>query len=419
MIRIGRWWVRLGALVSTTMALAGAMTGCAAPSDDLLLDGTEEIEEAALAELAFERARLGARWLAADVRENGAFYYTYRPARDAYEEDDYNEIRHAGTTYALFQVYGAVGGEELLGAGERAAGYIDDHSQDVEGSGRAFVYEDTSKLGGQALALVALLERRRVTKDTSYDELIDDLATFLLSMEIESEPGRYYQSYDAANDQRLLEPASDYYPGEALLALTRLAQQFPEEPYLEAATRAADYLVYERDGDIPAADQIPREDQWLAMALSDLYRLNQEQDYATVAYLQAGSMIGNQYTADDRYPMRIGASRTRNPVNYTSTATKGEALDAVWGLAIFLEDEERIEPLATAARRNVQFQMRVQYTEENAQLFPRPERMIGAWGQDAAEPYVRMDFVQHNISALIGVWHLTEEGDVPVAEPIT
>ena len=84
-----------------------------------------------------------------------------------------------------------------------------------------------------------------------------------------------------------------------------------------------------------------------------------------------------------------------------------------------MKDEEAVELVATAARRNAQFQMRVQYTEENAQLFPRPERMIGAWGEDAAEPYVRIDFVQHNISALIGVWHLTEEGDVPIAEPIT
>ena len=113
----------------------------------------------------------------------------------------------------------------------------------------------------------------------------------------------------------MLEPASEYFPGEDLLALTRLAQQFSEEPYLEAAIRAADYLVYERDGDISTAGRTPREDHWLAIALSDLYRLNQEPDYTTVAYLQAGSMIENQYTADDRYPMRIGASRTQNPVN--------------------------------------------------------------------------------------------------------
>jgi hypothetical protein len=63
--------------------------------------------------------------------------------------------------------------------------------------------------------------------------------------------------------------------------------------------------------------------------------------------------------------------------------------------------------LATAARRNVQFLMRVQYTEESAASFPDPARLIGAWGQDNVKPYVRMDFVQHNVSALLGLWRQT------------
>ena len=414
MEKIGRWWLLL-VLMTSTMVVP--IAGCTASSDEPRLDGTAEIDEVALANLAFERARLGARWLAGDVRENGAFYYTYDPVADAYEEYEYNEVRHAGTTYALFQVYGATGGEELLEAGERAVRAIDYQSQAVEGSGRAFVYEYRTKLGGQALALVALLERRRVTQDTSYDELIEDLATFLLSMEIEEEPGRYYQSYDVPDRRRLLEPDSNYYPGEALLALTRLAQHFPEGPYLEAAKRAADYLIYERDGDIPAAGQVPREDHWLTIALSDLYRLNQDQDYATVAYLQADTMTENQFEAGlSQDPTLIGASR-RGP--YNATAPNGEALVAVWGLAVFLGDEEMIERVSTASRRNAQFQMRVQYTEENTQDFPRPDRIIGAWGSNPANPVVRIDNVQHNISGLIGVWYLTEEGDVPVAEPIT
>ena len=84
-----------------------------------------------------------------------------------------------------------------------------------------------------------------------------------------------------------------------------------------------------------------------------------------------------------------------------------------------MDDKEAIERVSTAARRSAQFQMRVQYTEENPQDFPRPDRMVGAWGRNLEDPTVRIDYVQHNISGLIGVWYLTEEGDVPVAEPIT
>ena len=55
---------------------------------------------------------------------------------------------------------------------------------------------------------------------------------------------------------------------------------------------------------------------------------------------------------------------------------------------------------------------------ENTALFRAPERLVGAWAQDIANLYVRMDFVQHNISQLIGVWSMTRHGDLPFAGPI-
>jgi hypothetical protein len=116
--------------------------------------------------------------------------------------------------------------------------------------------------------------------------------------------------------------------------------------------------------------------------------------------------------------MRIGGSRLQAPINHTSTATKGEALVAAWALARFAGDGDAEERFAAGARRNVQFQLRVQYTPDNTQLFPRPEAAIGAWGKDAVDPWVRIDFVQHNVSALLGLADLTLDGDLPVAEPI-
>ena len=387
--------------------------------EDRALDGTTEIDAHALAQLAFERAHLGATWLARVVRPNGAFYYIYRPAKEAYDEDAYNAIRHAGTTYSLFQVYGAVRDDEILAAAEKVARFIRDAAVDAgDGSGKAYVHEGVMKLGGQALALVALLERRRVTHKTSLDPLINGLATLMLAMELKQEPGRFHQSYDPQSRTLHLTPDSDYYPGECLLALTRLAAQFPDGPYLEAAKRAAAFLIHVRDGDIIERGAIPREDHWLAMALSELYRLDPNPDYATVAYLQAESMIRNQYTDADGIPARIGGSRSRNPINYTSTATKGEALVSAWSLAAFRQDQPAVERFAQAARRNAQFQMRVQYTRESTALFGTPERLIGAWAMDIANTYVRIDFVQHNISQLIGVWSMTYHGDLPFGGPI-
>ena len=389
--------------------------GPASAVTDPLLDGRADIDEARLAELARERAAMGARWLAGVARDDGSFLYLYYPEDDRYDREDYNEVRHAGTTYSLFTAYGVEADPDVQEAAEGGARYIDASSVTVGQRGRAYVFGERMKLGGQALAIVALLERRRVTEDTTYDDLIDGLARFMASLEIPDEPGRYYQSYYHAEDLPSLDPDSDYYPGEALLAFTRLAQQFPEGPYLDHAKRAAQFLIYQRDGDIPAAGEVPRQDHWLTMALSELYRLDPRPEYLEVVYLQAEDMIAAQY-GTDAPPMRIGGSSQQSPINHTSTATKAEALVAAWALARLAGDDAAEERYALAARRNLQFQLRVQYTAENTQLFPRPEAAIGAWGKDAVDPWVRIDFVQHNVSSLLGMWSLTTAGDVPIAE---
>lgn len=378
-----------------------------------VLSGTRPVDARALARLARQRAGLGAAWLAGVGRPDGSFHYWYYPTEDRFSSQDYSSTRHAGVTYSLFQVYDAVRDSRVLAAGERGAGWIERHSPRApDGSGRAFVERGTTKLGSQALALVALLERRRVTGRRDRDALIRRMAAFLQSLEVPGQPGRYFQSYRPGGNRRSLEPSSDYYPPEALLAYTRLAQHFPGGPYLRDARRLADYLVAKRPGTVPAKVADVSENQWIALSMSELYRLAPDPRYRRAAYLQAESMRANQFTAADDRPESIGASRARVPINYTSSATKAEALVAVWALARHAGDAAGVRRFSQAALRNVQFQMRVQYTRANTRRFPRPARAVGAWPQDPVVANVRMDFVQHNISALITAWRMQGRGDL-------
>jgi len=267
--------------------------------------------------------------------------------------------------------------------------------------------------------LVALLERRHVTSDTTYDPLIMDLARFLLWMEIETDRGRYYQSYDAVSAQRLTDPPSNFYPGEALLALTRMAQQFPQGPYLDAAIRAADYLVHRKDGDIPALGQAPRDDHWLTVVLSELYRLEPNDDYAAVVKIQGKRMVDGQVTDEEGDATLIGAARRdEGGASFGSTATKGEALIMAWALAKQTGDDAGSAIFEQAAQRNAQFLMRVQYVEEDTSRFPNPDHAVGGWAYGTDQPTIRIDTVQHGISALLGLWSLTVRGDIPVAQPL-
>jgi hypothetical protein len=404
------------ALAAVALVLNAGCNAYEEVPTDPVLDGRRPIAERPLAATARERAALGGRWLAALVREDGSLPYRYYPSEDRYDTESYNAIRHAGTTYSLFKV-AAARSDFVLTAGELATGYIVDHSVPLPGRrGRGYLLDGEVKLGGQALALVALLERRRVTGDRRHDRLIGQMATFLRQFEVPGRTGRMYSRYLAAPRRFALVPVSEYYPGEALLAFTRLAQQFPGGGYRSDARRAARYLVRERDGDIPRLGRVPREDHWLTLALSELYRLDRDPAYARVVDLQAESMIANQATERDGVDA-IGASLGQNPINYTSTATKAEALAGAWALALHRGDRRRARRLALAQERTIQFLMRVQYTHENTIDFPKPERAIGAWPQDAYEDYVRIDFVQHNISALSDAAHLIERGDVPLVRP--
>jgi hypothetical protein len=386
------------------------------PNANPVLSGTRPIDRPALARLAVARAGLGARWLAGDQRPDGSFFYKYFPRRNAYDLRDYNPLRHAGTTYSLYQVYDVTRDPRVLAAAERGSEWIDRNSfRSPDGSGRAFVFEGVCKLGGQALALIALLERRRVTGDARYDRLISEMARLLASLKVPGQAGRYYQSYRPASNHRSLLPASDYYPAEALLAVTRLAQRFPGRGYIQDAAAAGHYLLHTREGTWVRSPRQVVENHWLALAFSELYRMRRDSRFRRAAYLQADSMRRHQFTARDGEPEAIGAPTDRMPINYTSSSTKAEALVAVWALARWARDVAAERRFSQAALRNVQFQMRVQFTPALSRRFPRPDRTVWAWPQDPFVDTIRMDFVQHNISALITAWQILRRGDVATA----
>ncbi|MGE3798148.1 MAG: hypothetical protein AB7G88_09915 [Thermomicrobiales bacterium] len=395
--------------------VSGQLTNMHLPMRTIpLLDGSGPLDRSALADLAAERLAAGARWIARTQGADGRYAYHYTPRNDRFDRQTYNEVRHAGTTYSLYQCFEIGRDRSWLDAADRACQWIRESSVESPHGGLAFAFEGRSKLGGQALAIVALLERRRVLDDAGLDDLVAELTTFMAAMEQIQSPGQYFNSYMTATGRLMMAPASDYYPGEALLALTRLAQHFPDGPFLEQAVRAANFLVFERDGNIPQSG-VPRHDHWLAMALSELYPLHPEPAYATVAYMQADAMIRSQIPPSHPNWLLIGASRRGNSANFTSTATKCEAMNAVWSLASYIGDDEMIAKVSEAALRTAQFLMRVQYDETVSRNFPVPEHVIGAWPQDEKDSLVRVDFVQHNISSLVGAYHLVRTGRMPVA----
>lgn len=367
---------------------------------DLSADARALIHQTAL-----ERALLGARWLEGALRPDGAFFYVYDPVLDEYEPAVYNLVRHAGTAYALFQLHGVTGDHQVLQVGDEAIRFLLRNMQRVKGApGLGYFEGRRGKLGGQALALVAFLQRRAATGDVVHDSSIKELADLLLWLEDDDTPGAYHSHFTPGGD-RIPEPVSEYFPGEALLALSMLATQFPDDGYLEPAIRSGNYLIHEKDGDFVAEDRIPREDHWLVIAMNQLYRLHPDSDFKRAAYLNAEIMTVRMWPKLSE-PLPAWGERPSRAINFTSFATKGEAQAAAGHLARFADDKRETDRYRVATFRTAEYLMKAQYTEANTKVFPTPSRAIGGWAARLTNHEIRIDQVQHNMSALIGAWEL-------------
>src|SRR5688500_14358703 len=117
--------------LALTLVAAGAGCSSGTPSERRVLASSEPVLTEALADLALERAELGARWLARVRLSDGSLYYRYFPEQDKYDDRYYNEVRHAGTTYALWQVYDVTNDFRVMEAAEAATGYIEKHSPEA------------------------------------------------------------------------------------------------------------------------------------------------------------------------------------------------------------------------------------------------------------------------------------------------
>jgi hypothetical protein len=266
----------------------------------------------------------------------------------------------------------------------------------VEGKdAEAIVYEyGVAKLGATALAVVALVKHIEVTGDAKWMNHAVKLGRFLLLQQ--QKDGRFESKYffDREKEGSF---ESIYYPGEAVLALTRLQLiAASEDGWAGAAERGVEWLVNVRDAKRQDAD-LPH-DHWLLIAMNELYPLTRNQKHLAHVKRIADSIVKAQRMSSD-YPDWIGSYY--NPPRSTPTATRAEGLVAMWYLAgkAHLPRDAYLETLKRAAA----FQMRCQINSTNNLYLPRPDVALGGFRRALDDWEIRIDYVQHDISSLLGL----------------
>jgi hypothetical protein len=338
--------------------------------------------------------REGGDYLVRHQHADGRFDYIYDAATDQVGSG-YNILRHAGACYALAELYQATKDRRYLDASRRGIDALLETARPPRAEHRGAKFEAVAsdgeaKLGGSALAVLAILKWQEASGASPWTERARHLGSFLLFQQEAN--GRFRSTYLVeGGDERDFE--SRYYPGEAVLALARLARVDRDPKWLRAAERGAAWIVDVRD----AKATEPPPDQWLVMSLDELHRATGKRTYADASLRIADAIVRAQRTepeAGDLLGSFAPSARS------TPASVRGEALVAACAVARRLKTSDA--PYFAALERLWGFLRRCQITGEAAASLPRPAAASGGFRSSLEDWKVRIDFVQHAVSALLG-----------------
>ena len=203
---------------------------------------------------------------------------------------------------------------------------------------------------------------------------------------------------------KISEFISGYYPGEAILALLRLYNIDSNPQWLNTADKAAQYLILKRDKGLQIS-KLPH-DHWFLYALNELYRLRSRKIFLKHAAKIATAIIQKQ-NRNPEYPDWMGSYY--RPPRSASTAARSEGLTATYKLMRDYGYPALANEILKTVMLGVKFQFQLQFRPENALYLRNPQTVIGGFMRSMDNYSIRIDYVQHNISSFLLLYHLLRD----------
>ncbi|WP_147803801.1 hypothetical protein [Alkalicoccus halolimnae] len=339
------------------------------------------------------------------VNEEGKFLYSYDPAAGRAAEA-YNILRHAGTVYSMLETYERFPEQNLLQEIKRALNYLVSKTESISNAKKkmkVIVEKDNVKLGGNGLALVALAKYTDVTGDEQYLSLMQEMGEWMLS--IQEENGNFGLHKQKFSTGEIYDFSSYYYPGEAMLGLTRLYDLDPQEKWLDACEGQAGYIIHQRDKNV--TEETVEHDHWLLYALYDLHTERENKDYLDHALFVAGAIVKTQREKEAGHdPEWPGSYEMKGIPRSTPTACRSEGLGAAVRLA---EDNGLYKEAAVyyeAMKKGILFQLQMQLRPESVMYYDYKQLCTGALHESLVSYELRNDYTQHNVSSFLSCCEL-------------
>jgi len=337
----------------------------------------------------------GADYLAGEVNADGTFNYGWHPSFDR-PINHYNTLRHASSTYALCEAYELLQKPMLRDAIERSLAYLS--SERIifpDGpSGPAFLTDlnNEVKLGGNAVAILAMCKFTEVTGDKRYLDLARQLGDGILTMEQEDGSFShvlYADSLDLKEARRKV-----YCDGESAFALMRLYKATGDDRWIDTVRRAMKRYI--------AAEYWKYNDHWLAYCAAELVLHDPDPDYIRFGVRNLENYLDFIATRRTTFPTLLElccASRLliRQALSDPALEPSLEGLD--------------LQEFVGAMETRAQYLANGFFFPEVAMHFRNPARIVGSFFIRHHGFRVRIDDVEHYLSGLIAYRTYLNERD--------
>ncbi|MBZ0270665.1 hypothetical protein K8I61_01405 [bacterium] len=335
------------------------------------------------------------------VDERGKFLYLYLPQYDK-PGKGYNLLRHAGTTFAMGQIYEQTRDPELLEAIRRALAFLDrtsDGPDEIDAKTHDWRAVATrgeyAKLGGSGLALLAFSTYTRITGDQQYLPLMHAYGRFIEYMQEPNGDMRQRYWYKARDKGRKVKPVL-YYPGEAFFGLSMLYAIDGDERWMNVVEKGIDFIADVRDAEVPT-DKLEH-DHWMMYAVNQMNKFKPKENHRRHAKRVMEAMM-NQFIFESEFPDYVGGYYRRPQT--TPAACRLEGSSAIYEMALREGETQYADEIFRQLVIGAGFLMRNQYNEVNTIYFPNANATIGGYQMNFWTPEIQIDFVQHSTSALI------------------
>jgi hypothetical protein len=378
----------------------------------------DEIDE------AIERAH---NYLNEQISADGQFIYRRHIDQDIRLQPDYNILRHLGAVYSLLMMNDYRPGSMNDIKVASSIRFIKENAFEKFHANGVAIWTtarltangedaDLMKLGSAGLALISLAPLVDRFPDIISRDLLKQIGNTII----------YFQKPDGEFHSLMYRDGSFekgwkslFYPGQAIFGLFELFRITQEKKYLDAAIKSLLYLESSRKNisseDMPA-------DHWSLIASAKILGYDGvdneiKQRILSHAEKVVRSIISLQIK-QSRYESLIGGFSLKGEI--TPTSTKVEGLNAIYP---YLSDRELMRQTKSCMDLAIDFILRSQIREAPFQgawsramtrYDIRPDKMDRTEGfidrkrreHNKAAGEIRIDYVQHALSALIGYQQL-------------